>query len=262
MDHHNRDESPPNKRARTEAVYEHPLPTDPNSKKITHLDDLCLEKIFEYLNFQSLFNVAIANAVLRSSAARVYKRRFGRYIVYITGNPFETDRRPIFVLHKLHIDQLKSVLQFLRCFGEQITALEFDAAYYIKKKYYEHVNEYINMYCSENLVSITFESVPKIAKEHFPKPFVSVQNVTVKKGSVGRYLPLFDQWFPNMRQLKLIHVNMFQNRLVDLHFQHLERLIIHPLFGMRDRFDITKKLKKLEPGMHPIHLIEILNIPN
>lgn len=168
MERHNRDEFPPN----ISSDDEHPLPTDPNAKKIIHLPDLCLEKIFEYLNFQSLFNVAIANEFLRPAAAHVYKRQFGRHPVSITGNSFETGR-PIFVMYKLHIDQLQSVLQFLRCFGAQITVLEFDGAHYIKKKHYEYVIQYINKYCSEHLVRITFEAVPKIAKEHFPKPFVS-----------------------------------------------------------------------------------------
>lgn len=250
MDRHNRDEGPSNKRTRTESVDEHPLPTDPNAKKIIHLDDLCLEKTFEYLNFQSLFNVAIANEFLRPAAARVYNRRFGRHPVYITGNSFQTGR-PIFVLYKLHIDQLQSALQFLRCFGAEITVLEFDGAHYTKKKHYEYVNQYINKYCSANLVSITFESVPKIAKEHFPKPFVNVQNVTVKKGSVGRYLPSFAEWFPNMHRLELIQVNMFQNRLTDLHFPHLEHLAVHPLFGMRNQLNTRdRKLKKLETGRH------------
>lgn len=260
MDRHNHDESPPNKRARTdESVYEHPLPTDPNAKKIIDLNDLCLEKIFDHLNFQSLFNVAIANEFLRPAAARVYKRRFGRFHIRITGNSFDTDRRPIFVLHKLHIDQLKSVLLFLRCFGAQITVLEFDGAFYNKKKHYEHVNEYINKYCSENLVNITFESVPKIANEHFPRPFVNVQNVSVKGGSVGRYLPSFGQWFPNMRRLELIQANLYQNRLTNLHFHQLEHLVVHPLFGMRNRFD-NKKLKKLEAGKaFTFHAIETFN---
>lgn len=253
MDRHNHDEYPPNKRTRTDDSVdnEHPLPTDPNAAKIIHLNDLCLEKIFDHLNFQSLFNVAIANEFLRPAAAQVYKRRFGRNPVMITGNSFDTDRRPIFVAYKLHIDQLKSVLLFLRCFGAQITVLEFDGAHYIKKKHYEYVNRYINKYCADNLVSITFESVPKIAQDHFPKPFVGVQSVTVKKGR-GRYLPSFAEWFPNMRQLKLIQVNMFQNRLTALHFPHLEHLIVHPLFGMmRDQLNVSDlKLKKLETGMH------------
>lgn len=249
MEQHNVDERPPNKRARCESVDGQQSPADPNAKRITDLDEHCLEEIFGYLNFQSLFSVAIANGILRPAAANVYKRRFGRFAVEITGNGFMTDRRPIFVLNKLIVDQLKSALQFLRCFGSAITALEFDAAYYSKGKRYEYIHQYINKYCAESLVKISFKSVSKIDKKHFPKPFRSVENVTVTGGSLARYLPSFSVWFPNMRHLTLYRLNMYGKHFTDFHFGNLQRLSILPFtVGLFTSEREKTKLKSTAPG--------------
>lgn len=153
----------------------------PKAKKITDLNDHCLEKIFEHLNFQSLFNVAIANEYQRPAAALMYKRRFRLFQVELIGNGYFLDPHPVFVMNKLIIDQLKSMLQFLRCFGSQITVLEMDIGFYVKNKRYELINQYVNKYCAENLVSIEFTSVLKISKGDFPKPFVNVETVEVVK---------------------------------------------------------------------------------
>lgn len=233
MRRHNEDERPPE----TYSPKDHPLPMDANAPKITDLNDACLEHLFEYLNFQTLFNVADANEYLRPAAATVYKRHFGQFKVRLTGNSHVTSSRPIFVLDQLIVDQLKSILRFLRCFGSEITVLEIDTGFYTKKKQYEYINQYVNKYCADNLTSISFNLVPEISAEHFSKPFTNVQTVNVVAGSVGRYLPSFAEWFPNMRQLTLIQV--FQNRLTDLHFPHLERLTIQN----------GKQMKRLDPGM-------------
>lgn len=59
-----------------------PPPVQP--MKITDLDDVCLEKIFDRLDLHSLFNIAVANEWLRPSARFIYKRKFGTQIVCLT----------------------------------------------------------------------------------------------------------------------------------------------------------------------------------
>lgn len=246
MEIHNRDESLPIMSAHCESEDEPQAPLDPNAKRIIDLNDHCLEKIFELLNFQSLFDVAISNEWLRPAASTVYKLRFDQYHVVVTGNAFITDRRPIFESDKIIIDQLKSILLFLRCFRSSITVLEIDSVFYLKKKQYEYINQYVNKYCAESLVSISFESVPKITKEHFVKPFINVENVKIK-GGLEHYLASFADWFPNMRHLTFVPVNMHGERFTDLHFQHVERLSIHPFVGMHNCLDLTnRKLLSLE----------------
>lgn len=51
--------------------------------KITDLDDICLEKIFDHLGFHGLFNIAVANEWLRPAARFVYKRKFGKQFILI-----------------------------------------------------------------------------------------------------------------------------------------------------------------------------------
>lgn len=131
--------------------------------KIIDLNDDCLTKIFGYLKLQSLFNVAVASEWLRS--AEVYKREFGKKPVKLHGfDDFnlnskghgETASGPE---HGTDIDifDLKSCLQYLRCFGPYISNLLINYDF-PKSKRYEYVNQYIGYFCADNLLSISMDN--------------------------------------------------------------------------------------------------------
>lgn len=88
--------------------------------KITNLHDFCLMKIFEYLDFRSLFNVAVANRQLRPAATSICISNFGIKTVHL-GNDISADFTP--QNGKMTVNGLKMCLPFLRCFGSSIENL-------------------------------------------------------------------------------------------------------------------------------------------
>lgn len=201
------------------------------TKKIIdlHMFDLCLEKIFGFLDLQSLFNVAIANEYLRPAAAYVYKRKFGANEVYINGN-IDFLRQKTFELQWynqiINIHGLKSCLLYLRCFGTSITKLLINY-HTSQRKCYNYVHEYINQYCKDSLTSISFLNMPNIAIEPFQEGFVNVEEVNVNS-TVLKQWPTFVECFPNVRRVKICREpsDMEPSVMVEKPFKYLEHLDI------------------------------------
>lgn len=134
----------PQKRNRLECVgpYNEVLST-----KFMDLNDGCLEKIGEYLNPESLMNVANSNQRLRIAARSVYSRKFGARNVRIN---FRFDHEfPQFNIlsYNIKLDNAKMCFQFLRGLGPAIMKLELHY-HHLNKQYCEHVDHYINKYCA------------------------------------------------------------------------------------------------------------------
>lgn len=89
---------------------------------ITDLDDDCLRKISERLDFQSLINISRANKHLGTAARDVYKIRFGiRRVCLLTDLDEMGSGGFNAVDNNVHVFGLKFHLEFLRCFGSAIS---------------------------------------------------------------------------------------------------------------------------------------------
>lgn len=207
------------------------LSNDPNAPlTITDLNDNCLEKIFGYLDLVSMFNVAAANLYLRPAAGVAYKRKFGAIQVCIrNGIPSSVHCSEPHIFHKwIYVDGLKVCLPYLRCLGPSIRDLcvRYDGW---TKAQCDLIHQYINEYCATagNLVNLTLRDKQRgIPIKHFKKPFASVQSVKVQDSHLGAQIPLFSQWFPNMRSLELlaVHIGWFPSQTKPL--DHLEDVTI------------------------------------
>lgn len=209
-----------------------PLKSRPSSvpkeqMKIIALNDDCLEKIFNHLELQSLFNVAIANEYLRPAAQQVYKQNFGACHVNI--KPKKSIGLSFSPLNEsddtIEVNGLKTCFLFLRCFGQLIKCLK--VGYGLNKDVvYEHVNQYISSYCAENLVRFEFNRTPNSFNGLFCKPFVNVEYVSICYGSLEKEFQSFSKWFPNARHLKLdqSEINL---KFCGVHFQNLDHLDIN-----------------------------------
>lgn len=219
---------------------------------ITDLDDVCLENIFNHLNLKDLFSVADANKFLVPAARHVYKRKFGTKTVRISGcddlqpntranarngyvsrSAAPRDRIP----GTINIRNLKWTLSFLRHFGPSIAHLSI--SYNRSRSHrYQYVHQYINKYCVESLVDMSFHDKPNIKIQHFhERPFVNVVSVNFSDCHLGTQLPSMVEWFPNLQSLKLSKVRL-NHRYANASFHHLENLEIFETnysgFSMRD----------------------------
>lgn len=202
---------------------------------ILDLNDDCLLKIFENLNIEALFNVAIANKCLRLAAVKVCKQKTrGRRIVLCQIEDF----CPIDIAIKQNdtacsVFGLRTWLLYLRCFGSSISNLEISYwCYFSKSKWYKYVHRYVNAYCVHSLNDITFSHMPKVSINQFVRPFVNVHSVNFEFCELDENLPQFVECFPNLRHLRLSCM-----RLTDgfdrVYFPHLEQLVINGFDNIR-----------------------------
>lgn len=194
--------------------------------KITDLNDDCLEKIFKSFDIQNLFDVAVSNEWLRPAANAAYTRQFGAYKVRLYDvHTIQNACKPIYGSDIVLIHDLKTCLQFLRCFGSSITHLAINYRRSDSKRY-DHVHQYINKYCSESLITVQFKLKPSFPIEHFVKPFVNVQSIQMFGCDLDEEFQRFFAWFPNVQNLKINGVDIV-HRFVNATPPQLEHLTIN-----------------------------------
>lgn len=202
---------------------------DETTTKIIDLNDDCLIKIFGHLDLQNLFNVAVANEFLRPAAYAVYKREFTQKRVVIT--PHTSFPSKICSIHNgkedscIRIYGARAPIQYLRCFGGSIEDLEIDYNG-AKSKRYHFIHHYINEYCAESLIQLSFSHTSKLSITNFAKPFTNVTMVSISFCKLHKQLPLLVKLFPNLRSLSIYHVRLTRGFHYAL-FQHLEHLCIY-----------------------------------
>lgn len=87
---------------------------------------------------------------------------------------------------KIEINDLKTSLQLIRCFGALISKLEYD---YSIESFPAHRNEldrYINQYCAESLTEIEFFTISEEVFENLKKPFLNVKSVRFNYCTLGK----------------------------------------------------------------------------
>lgn len=151
-----------------------------------------------------------------------FKRNFGSKKINLNPTQFHLTYVSV---HKdeIWLRDLKSCLQFVRCFGEIITDLTiWDGSN-------DYLNQYIQQYCAETLTSVSFNQ-GSLSANFFQKPFNNVNAVEIRNVKLQDSLPRFIDWFPNMRHLKIDHrhFDYYERSSVNaVTFPQLEHLTLH-----------------------------------
>lgn len=206
------------------------LRTDINQQQrpitITDLNQDCLMEIFNYFDIRELFNVSITNTSLRFVARSIYIRKFRTKCVVIDINEIHIGTVARYA-HWITIHGLRTCLQFLRHFGSCIIKLQI--SYYqsdmAHSNRYTHVDQYINTYCCETIINISYFQHPGFTKETYQIPFIKVECIEISSVDLNISLPLFTEWFPYLRQLELTGVRIDRN-FVEALFPNLKHLKI------------------------------------
>lgn len=210
------------------------------STKITDLNDDCLELIFMRLNVQDFFNVAASNTRLNRSAGLVYRRWHKKKTIILETNVNKTDSIIDIGLNVLLINGLKQCLWFLRSFGPYITNIGLKCNDSTNKKI-ALLTHYLNEYCAESLMNITFQKTPRMLSENMRKPYQNVNHIYINESQLIQQLPQFNEWFPNLRRLELVN-NTFDMKYADVHFPCLEEFRFFAICPYRSRFSLKKYL--------------------
>lgn len=193
--------------------------TEPEPITLTNIYYDCLERIFDFLDLESLLNVAGTCKRLQIAAAAKFRDDFGGKTIKL--NPFYYRYiRIIKYDDQLDFYGLKMCLPFLRCFGA--TILNLSVSYSGENV---HLDNYINRYCADNLKKISF--VDKISSKNFSKPFKNVEKIkffsVMTKCELKNQLLSIVHLFPNMRELEMDSVSIGV-AAISVSFPHLKHL--------------------------------------
>lgn len=199
----------------------------------------CLEHIFMHLDATTLLNsVAHSSKLFQTLAVSVFKRKFGKKTIAL-----RWDACIDFGLRtedSINVSQLKLVFPFLRVFGAEISKLQvhyYSLLYRHSKlgkskrwsidSMMRRIDEYINKYCADTLVSIDMRHKEKFSYD-FPKPFKQIEQVRIQYTRLYDNLLDFVDWFPNLQHFE-INAECIDCRFSNVTFPHLKNLKI--VFG-------------------------------
>lgn len=161
-----------------------------NHKKLTDVNQHCLELIFIHLNLEDLLSVANANQCLKYATFMPFVRNYAGKSIGIDLHRIyyesyrENKKLKIKKKFECYQDEkeitiidLKMTLQMLRCFGGMINELEFKYLYNVNFRVCHRIMSYIHEFCHETLRNVTFPRALEFEK--IEKPFLNVEDLTI-----------------------------------------------------------------------------------
>lgn len=199
-----------------------------DTESITNICNELIERIFDFLDLQSLLNVAGTCKRLQIAASAMYGQKFGRCTTNLCPANAYGDRLPkqgIRLFNNNGVEVFgRTALPFLRCFGGHISGLVVNALYK------GNVIRYINQYCADTLTTLTIRNfdTESFTIESCPKPFKMVEEVDVDP--LSKQFSNFAYWFPKMRILHF-STTRFDFDISSAVFPHLEELMCGAALG-------------------------------
>lgn len=232
---------------------------------ITNICYDCRERIFEFLNLESLLMLACTCKRLQVAAAAKFWHDFGKkkeVVLY----PCQPEVK--FAVHTDEIDVfgLKFCLTFLRCFGigfdDKTLDLSvgyrpiYDANGGVKLPVENYVDEYINCYCADTLSSVYFAGKSQFSNQTFKKPFKKCEKVELHGCDLVNLFDNIVNWFPKLGYLKISSCRFDgmanEISLVNMATTHLKVLILN--FGSDPYpFGIFTKLLQANPQLQNVN---------
>lgn len=186
----------------------------------------CVEKILNILTFNELLCIADTNKHLREAAEIEFTRRYGKRTVWLDFIPDSMAPTANVQEKWIKINDLKTCLQTLRCFGHLITNLHVTGVpsmlYCREIEQAIWIVSYVTSYCSKTLSQIIFSKCSCLTLNHLSKPFVSVKSVRFEYCNVEQTLATFNHFFPMARELVLLWTDVAGIGTNIRNLQHLE----------------------------------------
>lgn len=248
--HRNKDRDQKAKPSKPETINE----SNATTKKLTDLNDDCLESIFLYLSLADLVTIVDTNKHLRTAAELAFVRNFGR-VIFVKWTYYYR-RLQIMINDTEIVIPLPKPYRLLRCFGHLISKLEIAVQY--KLQAYKLL-KYVNKYCGESTTELVFElkSISYMNKPHAAET-VSLQHCYLDKNHTRfRRAVRLNELFPNVRNLSIC-VSRLNRKRVAVHFPQLNQLKYDPDYRTADSADyhiaICVEMLHLNPQLRSLTL--------
>lgn len=195
--------------------------------KLTDLDFDVLFLIFDHLDVPELIHMAAAHPNLKIIAESIFFEKYHDYeIRIIEANEHHTDEKFRINQHEKYIefpdsDWIEVVLKYA---GKWIQKLKIESdQLYDRSKF---VNEIVNKYMSESLISLNLNYIDTDTFEYFTMPFNAVEKLHFsidEEVPSANMLPL-NQLFPKLRQMYVSVWLDLDYSFFDCEFYHLEHV--------------------------------------
>lgn len=198
------------------ANYLNTLQERVSNTKITDMNFDCLVDIFDYLSIGDFLNLADSSKYLKSAVESLFIRRYRKKCFHLY-HLFNTWEQHIIVEADVLVEDLRSGLQLLRCFGHLIHRLRIANLSDIK---YGYIVAYTNEYCISSLFEVHLLAIP-ISASKLLEPYTSVESLTMYNSHLdGIHL---HEIFPNLKSLCYCG---YDYKVLENHFTNLETLVI------------------------------------
>lgn len=212
-------------------------------KKLTSLDNDCLEKIFKYLTLKDLLNVADSNKRLKQVADVVFALNYGAKELNLIDSNEVLGSNLIISSAEIHVGDLKSSLQVLRCFGQLISKVVVnrsgDSSH--SNAHYNAILGtlliYVNEFCTESLTDIEIIGDDKLRIDYLDNSFTNVQRVQIWNCELDEEAQL-NHLFPNVRVMYLYGIRISDWSSIDGRFPMLKDLKVYRIWLDGIEYDI------------------------
>lgn len=184
--------------------------------------------ILEKLDLHELANIAETNRIFSRLAADVFRRKFSKKTIKIVSSSSIGSMMHIFNKNdNVEIQDYETVPKVLRYFGHLITSLKVEY-YFVFDSEIENINRIINLYCSDTLMDFDVHSGHEDFFDEMTKPFKAVKSVSVRGryNSLGSKTLKLNELYPEMINLTLKNIKVFDSSWINLNFPHLKYLCV------------------------------------
>lgn len=231
-------------------------PVDINKPtKITDINTYCLEGIFNYLTLSDLLNVSDACKHFKDAADFVFSAKYRKKAVIINEIRVFRTRLLDIKTSYIKIDDIKTSLQLLRCFGHLILKLKIyvvfstcdERAIKFGANSVKLLVKYVGFYCFTSLTSLTIKKGPVQVLNLLKRPFLKMEKVEINTWDSPRSKLdkiWFSKLFPNIKCLKYESVfgRVTDYECIENEFKSLEHLdISYGFVKCKNLFNCSKR---------------------
>lgn len=222
----------------------------------------CLERIFELLDFRDLIYLAEANKHLGISAETVFIRKLKRRMIVVKIENPSVRRQKIDIRSDLDVyDDVICIrrpllaIQTIRRFGSSIPEihLQSDEWSFFREKFFVHINKY----CHKTLNTLIIHGDYSNMFGAMENRFENVEKFTYHEGTIGRGCEQFNRLFPRLHHLKVIDSVISDWKYISYNFPMLNAFTFNYDLNFPTNFtdNYLKTIITLNPQLESFELI-------
>lgn len=230
--------------------------TDGNAINLLDVNIDCLERIFDYLNYNDLVKVADLDANAQIAAKLVFARRYSHFLVEMY-----TDHtvRSVETTHStLVLSTVSECAKILRHFGKSIKKLELNNFSDRKMAHnWNAIKNLIDKNCTKTLIELKLLQCGKQLSDGMKNVFENVEMLRLQSTSLGKWKEL-NIWFPKLKRLELIDTEKAEKFIItpltlpDFEITHISAVVY------LSKSEIKTMIKSV-PQLHTLTLTGHLN---